>query len=47
MSRHSYHFAIWCLLVFAGSALAAYYAWSPFSDEDSRHMVGVRGPTHK
>ena len=49
MSKRVYLFAAWCALVFLGSIVASYYAWSPFSDEDRRSGGGlyVRGPTHK
>lgn len=49
MSKRLYFFAAWCVLVFMGSVITAYYAWSPFSDEDRGGSSGsyVRGPNHK
>lgn len=48
MSKVLFLFAAWCLIVFGGSVMAAYYAWSPFSDEDRGGGVGyMRGPSHK
>jgi len=47
MTQRLYLFAAWCLLIFAGSVTASYYAWSPFSDEDRGGTATVRGPTHK
>jgi hypothetical protein len=48
MSARLTIFAAWCALVFLGSVAAAYYGWSPFSDEDKGTSSAlVRGPTHK
>ena len=47
MSKRLILFAAWCLAVFAGSAASAFFAWSPFSDEDRDGGTTVRGPTHK
>jgi len=47
MTQRLYLFAAWCFLIFAGSVVASYYAWSPCSDEDRGGAVAVRGPTHK
>ncbi|WP_176399814.1 hypothetical protein [Novosphingobium sp. B 225] len=48
MSKRLFLFAAWCLIVFAGSVSATYYAWSPFSDEDrGGGGFGGRGPSHK
>lgn len=48
MSTRVYLFALWCLIVLSGFSVAAYYAWSPFGDEDSGGGGAyVRGPHHK
>ena len=47
MSTRFFLFAAWCLFVFAGSAAAAYYAWSPFADGKRGGSSGFYGPSHK
>lgn len=47
MNKRLILFAAWCLMVFSGSVAAAWYGWSPFSDEARGGGAGVRGPTHK
>ncbi len=47
MTKGIFIFAAWCQFVFLGVIVAAYYGWSPFSDEDDGQGTYVRGPTHK
>lgn len=47
MSRRLFFFSAWCAFLMLGTILAAYYAWSPFADDDPRNPNAVGGPRHK
>lgn len=47
MSTRFLLFAAWCFLVFAGSSMAAFYAWSPFADGKRGGSPGFYGLSHK
>ena len=40
-------FAVWCLMLIAGSAYTSYYAWSPFAAGQRPDRALFFGPNHK
>lgn len=48
MTRRLILFALWCLLLLAGSLYGAFNAFSFFSDDENRPSAsGQAGPRHK
>jgi len=47
MTRRLILFCAWCLFLVTLSGIAAWYAWSPFSDDERPTSTAYRGPTHK
>ena len=47
MSTRQILFAAFCLVIFTGNSVAAYYAWSPFADGKRGSSSGFYGPRHK
>lgn len=49
MTKRLTLFTAWCALLVVVSAVSAWFAWTPFSDEDrsSSSSGYYRGPTHK